>query len=190
MLKIILSFKLFPIQSVAFRLVLMFSRFMLLLKGWLTLTIHQVSNHRTFYITLAQLNESGWAKKVFLGVRNHINNATLIPNPQDRYILNLSFHNAFGCISYINFYCFCIVCYEKFENGNNKRLHEEYNSSTDSENSEMRYTISDSTIFRYFLGNLTEKSLLLKEITNNSSDDEVLEFANQVSLYSGCSHHW
>ncbi|ESQ27263.1 hypothetical protein EUTSA_v10018251mg [Eutrema salsugineum] len=86
--------------------------------------------------------------------------------------------------------------YEQFDNGNDVSMHhEEDNSSTDSENSEMRdlvlmrYTISDSTIFRYCLGNLTERSLLLKEITNNSSDDEVLEFASQISLYSGCSHH-
>ncbi|EOA33712.1 hypothetical protein CARUB_v10019900mg [Capsella rubella] len=77
----------------------------------------------------------------------------------------------------------------QFEDGNCMRLHEEYNSSTDSENFEMRHTISDSTIFRYCLGNLTDKALLLKEITNNSSDDEVLKFSNQVSLYSGCSHH-
>ncbi|CAH2037249.1 unnamed protein product [Thlaspi arvense] len=73
---------------------------------------------------------------------------------------------------------------------------EEENSSTDSENTEIRdstvlrrYTVSDSTIFRYCLGNLTERSLLLKEITNNLSDEEVSEFADQVSLYSGCSHH-
>lgn len=73
---------------------------------------------------------------------------------------------------------------------------EEDHSSTDSENTEVRgstgsrkYTISDSTIFRYCLGNLTERSLLLKEITNNSGDEEVSEFADQVSLYSGCSHH-
>ncbi|KAL0723692.1 hypothetical protein Bca4012_038291 [Brassica carinata] len=73
---------------------------------------------------------------------------------------------------------------------------EEDQSSTDSENTEVRgstgsrkYTISDSTIFRYCLGNLTERSLLLKEITNNSGDEEVSEFADQVSLYSGCSHH-
>jgi hypothetical protein len=98
------------------------------------------------------------------------------------------FYKNFGYISY-NFYRFCIVCCEKFENGNGMRLHEEDNSSIDSENSEMRYTISDSTIFKYCLGNLIDKALLLKEITNNSSDDEVLEFANQVSLYSGCSHH-
>ncbi|XP_010417450.1 PREDICTED: uncharacterized protein LOC104703186 [Camelina sativa] len=67
--------------------------------------------------------------------------------------------------------------------------HEEYNSPSGSENVEMRHTISDSTIFRYCLGNLKDKALLLKEITNNSSDEEVLKFANQVSLYSGCSHH-
>ncbi|CAH2067822.1 unnamed protein product [Thlaspi arvense] len=85
---------------------------------------------------------------------------------------------------------------KQFESGNGvSSRHEEENSSTDSENSEMRdsavmrYTISDSTIFRYCLGNLTERSLLLKEITNNLSDDEVLGFADQVSLYSGCSHH-
>lgn len=187
MLKIILSFKLYPVQSVAFRSVLMSGHFLLHRKGWPTLTIHQVPNHRTFYIILPQSNESGWAKKVTLGVRNHINIA--IPKLQDRYIVNLSFHNVFGCISYANLYHFCIVCYEKFEDGNGMRLHEEYNSSTDSENSEMRHTISDSIIFRYCLGNLTEKSLLLKEITDNSSDDKVLKFANQVSLYSGCSHH-
>jgi all-trans-nonaprenyl-diphosphate synthase len=74
--------------------------------------------------------------------------------------------------------------------------HEEDNSSTDSENTEMRdstafrrYSIPDWIIFKYCLGNLTERALLLKEITNNSSDEEVSEFADQVSLYSGCSHH-
>lgn len=113
------------------------------------------------------------------------------------HIVNLSHHNVFGCAYLYQLYRFCIVCCEKFENGNGVSMHhEEDNSSTDSENSEMRdsvfmrYTISDSTIFRYCLGNLTERSLLLKDITNNSSDDEVLEFANQVTLYSGCSHHW
>ncbi|XP_010531914.1 PREDICTED: uncharacterized protein LOC104808083 [Tarenaya hassleriana] len=89
----------------------------------------------------------------------------------------------------------------QFENGNGMSMewrpqnNEEENSSTDSDSAEMRdsvfrrYTISDSTIFRYCLGNLAERSLLLKEITNNSSDEEVSEFADQVSLYSGCSHH-
>uniref|UniRef100_M4E9H0 SH2 domain-containing protein n=2 Tax=Brassica campestris TaxID=3711 RepID=M4E9H0_BRACM len=73
---------------------------------------------------------------------------------------------------------------------------EEDQSSTDSDNTEVRgstgsrrYTISDSTIFKYCLGNLTERSLIMKEITNNAGDEEVSEFADQVSLYSGCSHH-
>ena len=88
MLKIILSFKLFPIQSVAFRSVLKSSQFQLLRKGWPILTIYQVPNPRIFYRTLRQLNESGWEKKVFLEARNHINNATLILKPRDRYIVN------------------------------------------------------------------------------------------------------
>lgn len=79
---------------------------------------------------------------------------------------------------------------------NHEEEDEEDNSSTDSENTEIRdstafrrYTIPDSIIFKYCLGNLTERALLLKEITNNSSDEEVSEFVDQVSLYSGCSHH-
>ncbi|XP_020869601.1 uncharacterized protein LOC9326263, partial [Arabidopsis lyrata subsp. lyrata] len=79
---------------------------------------------------------------------------------------------------------------------NHEEEDEEDNSSTDSENTEIRdstafrrYTISDSIIFKYCLGNLTERALLLKEITNNSSDEEVSEFVDQVSLYSGCFHH-
>ncbi|KAL5736692.1 hypothetical protein ACOSQ2_031480 [Xanthoceras sorbifolium] len=50
-------------------------------------------------------------------------------------------------------------------------------------------SVSDSTIFKYCLGDLTERSRLLKEIATSSSDDEILEFAHQVSSYSGCSHH-
>ncbi|KAG7646591.1 SH2 domain superfamily [Arabidopsis thaliana x Arabidopsis arenosa] len=94
------------------------------------------------------------------------------------------------------------VSESKIVNGNGTSMewrpqnHEEDNSSTDSENTEMRdstafrrYSIPDWIIFKYCLGNLTERALLLKEITNNSSDEEVSEFADQVSLYSGCSHH-
>ncbi|CAA7056679.1 unnamed protein product [Microthlaspi erraticum] len=96
---------------------------------------------------------------------------------------------------------------KEFENGNGTSMEwshqnheeeedeEEENSSTDTENTEVRdstfkrYTISDSAIFKYCLGNLTERSLLLKEISNNASDEEISEFSDQVSLYSGCSHH-
>lgn len=49
--------------------------------------------------------------------------------------------------------------------------------------------ISDLTVFRFCLGNLKERSLLLKEISTSSSNEELEVFADQVSLYSGCSHH-
>ncbi|XVF18432.1 hypothetical protein REPUB_Repub11eG0021100 [Reevesia pubescens] len=49
-------------------------------------------------------------------------------------------------------------------------------------------SVSDLTIFRYCLGGLTDRSLLLKEIATTASD-EISGFANQVSLYTGCSHH-
>ncbi|XP_039158780.1 SH2 domain-containing protein B-like [Eucalyptus grandis] len=35
-----------------------------------------------------------------------------------------------------------------------------------------------------------ERALLLKKFAASASDEEVLELANQVSLYTGCSHHW
>ncbi|KAM6584974.1 hypothetical protein CsatB_011976 [Cannabis sativa] len=77
---------------------------------------------------------------------------------------------------------------------------DEDNSSTDSESIEARNSapkstsssrnpIADATIFKYCLAGLAERSLLLKEIANSASNKELLDFANQVSLYSGCSHH-
>ncbi|KAJ8899159.1 hypothetical protein K2173_011946 [Erythroxylum novogranatense] len=51
------------------------------------------------------------------------------------------------------------------------------------------YTISDSTIFKYCLGSLTDRALLLKEIATLASEEQLLSFADQVPLYSGCSHH-
>lgn len=51
------------------------------------------------------------------------------------------------------------------------------------------YPVSDLTIFRYCLGGLADRSLLLKEVAATTSDEEISGFANQVSLYSGCSHH-
>lgn len=50
-------------------------------------------------------------------------------------------------------------------------------------------SISDLAIFKYCLGGSTERTLLLKDITSSASNEEILEFADQVSLYSGCSHH-
>ncbi|XP_024028241.1 SH2 domain-containing protein A [Morus notabilis] len=77
---------------------------------------------------------------------------------------------------------------------------EEDNSSSGSESIEARNSapkgssstrnqISDLTVFKYSLANLSERSLLLKEIANSASNEEILNFAHQVSLYSGCSHH-
>ncbi|KAJ7981916.1 SH2 domain protein A [Quillaja saponaria] len=55
--------------------------------------------------------------------------------------------------------------------------------------SSRRNPISDTTIFKYCLAGLSERSLMLKEIGTSSSDQEISELAHQVSLYSGCSHH-
>ncbi|XP_038690631.1 SH2 domain-containing protein B-like isoform X1 [Tripterygium wilfordii] len=49
--------------------------------------------------------------------------------------------------------------------------------------------ISDLTVFKYCLGGLNERALLLREMATSASDRELLEFAHQVALYSGCSHH-
>ncbi|XP_039000116.1 SH2 domain-containing protein B-like [Hibiscus syriacus] len=50
------------------------------------------------------------------------------------------------------------------------------------------HSVSDVTTFRYCLGGLTDRSLLLKEIAT-VSNEEISGFAEQVSVYSGCSHH-
>ncbi|GAV78685.1 hypothetical protein CFOL_v3_22150 [Cephalotus follicularis] len=81
-----------------------------------------------------------------------------------------------------------------------QNVEESDNSSSDSENTEgrdsasrsmssSRNSVSDLSIFSYCLGGLAERSLLLKEIATSASDQQLLEFAQQVSLYSGCSHH-
>lgn len=59
-----------------------------------------------------------------------------------------------------------------------------WKSSSNSKN-----PISDITIFKYCLAGIAERSLLLKEIANSSSNEELFDFAHQVSLYSECSHH-
>ncbi|PQQ18720.1 uncharacterized protein Pyn_30077 [Prunus yedoensis var. nudiflora] len=79
-------------------------------------------------------------------------------------------------------------------------LEELDDSQTDSESPEARNSalkstsssrnpMSDATIFKYCLAGLTEKTLLLKEISSTASNEELLSFSHQVSLYSGCSHH-
>ncbi|WOL16681.1 hypothetical protein Cni_G25469 [Canna indica] len=49
--------------------------------------------------------------------------------------------------------------------------------------------VSDVTIFRYCLEGAFERSMLLKELIASASNEDIASFANQVSLYSGCSHH-
>ncbi|KAK9268792.1 hypothetical protein L1049_000555 [Liquidambar formosana] len=85
--------------------------------------------------------------------------------------------------------------------GRPENLEETENSPSDSESIEERNSIfksmssgknqiSDSSVFKYCLGGLTERALLLKDLAMSSSDQDLAEFAQQVSLYSGCSHHW
>ncbi|KAK6934099.1 hypothetical protein RJ641_034254 [Dillenia turbinata] len=83
--------------------------------------------------------------------------------------------------------------------GRRLNLNKTDNSSSDSESCEARdsnskdmcsrNSESDLTIFRYTLGDLSDRSLFLKEIANSSSDEEMQKFARQVSIFSGCSHH-
>ncbi|XP_042515838.1 SH2 domain-containing protein A-like [Macadamia integrifolia] len=49
--------------------------------------------------------------------------------------------------------------------------------------------ISDLTVFKYCLGSINERALLLKEIVTSATDQEMGDFAQQVSLYTGCFHH-
>ncbi|KAF9672617.1 hypothetical protein SADUNF_Sadunf11G0061200 [Salix dunnii] len=51
------------------------------------------------------------------------------------------------------------------------------------------YSISDVTIFKYCLGGLIDRALLLKELATFASEEELFRLANEVSVYSGCSHH-
>ncbi|CAM8940371.1 unnamed protein product [Rhodiola kirilowii] len=49
---------------------------------------------------------------------------------------------------------------------------------------------SDECIFKYCLGGLDERANILKDLALSASDQDIAEFAQQVSLYSACSHHW
>ncbi|KAK6157491.1 hypothetical protein DH2020_011739 [Rehmannia glutinosa] len=75
----------------------------------------------------------------------------------------------------------------------------EYNSSA-SDNSEATNSepkgmlsvsspISDVIIFKYCLGGSAERCHLLKEIAISASEEQLANFAEQVSLFSGCLHH-
>lgn len=51
------------------------------------------------------------------------------------------------------------------------------------------YSVSDTTVFKYCLGGLTDRALLLKEAATSASETDLSRFAHEVSLYTGCSHH-
>lgn len=91
------------------------------------------------------------------------------------------------------------MCQRNLE-GRSENVEETENSSSHSESTEERnplfnsissnnIQISDLTIFKYCLGGITEKRLLLKEIASFASEQELEDFAQMVALYSGCSHH-
>lgn len=74
------------------------------------------------------------------------------------------------------------------------------NFSSDSENSETTNSviddlpsnldpISDVDVFKYCLGDLNERRLLLKEMAMSAKEEELATFAERISLFSGCSHH-
>lgn len=84
--------------------------------------------------------------------------------------------------------------------GRPENVEETENSSSHSESTEegnpffnnmssYKNQISDLTIFKYCLGGNAERCLLLKEIASFASEQELEDFAQMVSLYSGCSHH-
>ncbi|XP_051197112.1 SH2 domain-containing protein A [Lolium perenne] len=50
-------------------------------------------------------------------------------------------------------------------------------------------TFSDAMVFRYCLEGTCERSTFLKGAASSINVDDLIALANQVSLYSGCSHH-
>lgn len=49
--------------------------------------------------------------------------------------------------------------------------------------------LSDMMVFKYCLGGLSERALVLKEIAMSVREEELAKFAEPVSLFSGCTHH-
>lgn len=73
-----------------------------------------------------------------------------------------------------------------FEGLSSQRSHSErYHAKKNT----MKTQIPDITIFRYCLGGLQERTVLLKDVATSAKDPDILDFAQQVSLYIGCSHH-
>ncbi|KAK1362399.1 SH2 domain-containing protein [Heracleum sosnowskyi] len=55
--------------------------------------------------------------------------------------------------------------------------------------SSCRNQVSESIVFKYCIEGPSERSLILREIAMLASEQELMDFAEQVSLYSGCFHH-
>lgn len=49
--------------------------------------------------------------------------------------------------------------------------------------------ISDLKIFKYCLDSISERTIVLKSLAIYSSNEDFMKFADQVSLYAGCTHH-
>lgn len=50
-------------------------------------------------------------------------------------------------------------------------------------------SISDAVIFRYCLDSTYERSKFLRGVAPTVNNEDLVKLADQVSLYSGCSHH-
>lgn len=110
-------------------------------------------------------------------------------------------------VFYHNIYILLLNCKYKVQNAvgtSLESIQENYgeidNSGSDSESvgariSELksipciRDLTSDLTIFRYCLGGLSERSLMLKETSLYASEQKMAEMAEKISFFSGCSHH-
>ncbi|EPS66836.1 hypothetical protein M569_07940, partial [Genlisea aurea] len=76
-------------------------------------------------------------------------------------------------------------------NGNHKVVESNSSASNSGEGTTRSVSspVSDSVVFKYCLGGTAERCQLLKEIVLSASDEQIVDFAKQVSLFSGCSHH-
>ncbi|XP_078440362.1 SH2 domain protein B [Wolffia australiana] len=61
--------------------------------------------------------------------------------------------------------------------------------STDARNSAFRQTISDAIVFKYCMEGTEERSLILRDVLSFACDEDIMYFAEQVSLFTGCYHH-
>lgn len=81
----------------------------------------------------------------------------------------------------------------RLEIRNGAELNSSTSNSSEATNSDSKSTLGDSSpdliIFKYCLGSPAERNHLLKEIALSIGETQLGSFADQVSLFSGCSHH-